>query len=274
MHHTHALKFSPRQLINVVLVGVGGTGSALLTYLTDIHKCLQALDGAGLHVTVFDGAAVSSTNVIRQNYSPAEIGRNKAVSLVGRVNATLGTAWIARPSSCTLKDLAALNPHILITCTDTKVSRRTLGEFRVPYWLDTGNSDFTGQVVLSEPGLGLSTPHLPTPLETHAAHLKGNQEAAASCSALEALQRQDLMINRQVALQATALLWRLLRDGHTSTRGAYIDTSTGTVLPLLVEPHMVKPNVVSVGLMPPEPPSPPTPAPRRTRRKPTPEVPA
>ncbi len=249
----HALKFSPRRLVTVAVVGAGGTGSSLLTALTDIHKCLLALGGQGLLVVAYDPSAVSSVNVVRQNDAPAEVGRNKAVSLVTRINCSLGTAWQGVPTACSAEHLAALRPQVLITCTDTRGSRRELGKaaanLRVPYWLDTGNAAHTGQVVLSEPGA--SGPHLPSPLETHSAFLKGDTEDGASCSALEALSRQDLMINREVALHAARLLWRLLCDGYTETRGCYIDTRAGQVMPVPVEDGMVRPGVVSAGLIAP-----------------------
>lgn len=226
-------------------------------------------------MVAYDPGVVSGVNVVRQNYAPAEVGRNKAVSLVTRINCSLGTAWQGVPLACSADHLAALRPQVLITCTDTRVSRRDLGKvaasLRISYWLDTGNAEHTGQVVLSEPGA--SGPHLPGPLETHAGFLKGDAEDGPSCSALEALSRQDLMINREVALQATRLLWRLLCDGFTETRGCYIDTKAGQVMPVPIEAQMVRPGVVSAGLISPVqgqavPTSPvPTKRPRKSRGK-------
>jgi PRTRC genetic system ThiF family protein len=250
----HALKFNPKKLVKVIVVGAGGTGSSLLTYLTDVHKCMVALGGEGLMVHAFDDAAISSVNVIRQNYSPAEVGRNKAISLITRINLSVGCAWRAYPLRCSRYHVQEIRPDVLITCTDTRVSRQELGNWaaqqRVPYWIDTGNSVHTGQVILSEPGV--FGPHLPSPIETHGAHLKDKTEDGPSCSALEALSRQDLMINREVALQATRLVWRLLADGSTESRGCYVDTRSGQVMPLPIESSMVKENVVSVGLFVPE----------------------
>ncbi|WP_407542987.1 PRTRC system ThiF family protein (plasmid) [Deinococcus radiomollis] len=250
----HALKFNPKKLVKVIVVGAGGTGSSLLTYLTDVHKCMVALGGEGLMVHAFDDALISSVNVIRQNYSPAEVGRNKAISLITRINLSVGCAWRAYPVRCVQDHVQEIRPDVLITCTDTRVSRQSLGtwaaQLRVPYWIDTGNSVHTGQVILSEPGV--FGPHLPSPIETHGAHLKDKTEDGPSCSALEALSRQDLMINREVALQATRLIWRLLADGSTESRGCYVDTRSGQVMPLPVEAGMVKKDMVSVGLIVPE----------------------
>jgi PRTRC genetic system ThiF family protein len=185
---------------------------------------------------------------------PAEVGRNKAISLITRINLSVGCAWRAFPLRCTYEHLQEIRPDIMITCTDTRASRQNLGQWaaqlRTPYWIDTGNSVHTGQVILSEPGA--YGPHLPSPIETHGAHLKGKAEDGPSCSALEALSRQDLMINREVALQATRLVWRLMADGSTESRGCYVDTRSGQVMPLPIEASMVKENMVSVGLIVPE----------------------
>ena len=96
MHHH--LKFDPFQLIRVHVVGAGGTGSHLVTLLTEVHKGVVALGGKGLDVIVFDPDTVSYANTVRQNYGAQEIGRNKAVTLLTRVNLACGLTWTAVPT--------------------------------------------------------------------------------------------------------------------------------------------------------------------------------
>ena len=62
-----------------------------------MSMALQALGHPGLHVTVFDPDTVSQANIGRQLFSETELGLNKAVSLVTRINRFFGYAWTAEP---------------------------------------------------------------------------------------------------------------------------------------------------------------------------------
>ena len=64
----------------------GGTGSQVATNLARMDMALRALGHPGLHVTVFDPDTVSEANIGRQLFSESEIGLNKAVALVTRIN--------------------------------------------------------------------------------------------------------------------------------------------------------------------------------------------
>jgi hypothetical protein len=57
---------------------------------------------------------------------------------------------------------------------------------------------------------------------------------APSCSALESLRRQDLMVNQACALYATDLLWRLFNEREIASHGRYFDLKNGALAPLPV----------------------------------------
>lgn len=76
-------KFERYQLI---VVGCGGTGSALLYFLS---RFLLNLDKDVL-VTLVDGDTVEQKNVIRQSFVPRDIGENKAKVLSNRYLNLLG----------------------------------------------------------------------------------------------------------------------------------------------------------------------------------------
>lgn len=268
----HQLTFDPFKLVRVAVIGVGGTGSHLVTLLTEVHKCALALGGKGLHVVAFDGDEVSETNVLRQNYARSDVGRNKATTLLTRVNMACGLTWQGVPRMATGEDLQntslAQRFDVVFTCVDSRQARRTLGkEMRAGYWIDTGNAVTTGQIVLSQPGV--KGAHLPTPLEEYAQALKGKDDDSPSCSALEALTRQDLMVNREVAIKAAGLLWRLLRNGRTSIRGVILDADSGMSVPLpVLAEHLPEYATPPVGLIPAAPmPLPAPPAARKKTRK-------
>jgi hypothetical protein len=86
--------------------------------------------GLGLrwqHARVLDGDAISPTNCVRQPFARAEIGLNKAIVLVNRLNLFWRLKWEAVPAhlkagtfisrSYTGADLRA---HIVIGCVDTR----------------------------------------------------------------------------------------------------------------------------------------------------------
>src|SRR6266567_3896056 len=73
--------------VRVLVVGCGGTGSAVLGGLPYLHLSMLAQGHPyGLSVTVMDGDNVSPANSVRQPFSRAEIGLNKAIVLVNRIN--------------------------------------------------------------------------------------------------------------------------------------------------------------------------------------------
>ena len=73
--------------VRVLVVGCGGTGSAVIAGLPYLHQSLVAHGHpGGLHVTVLDGDIISPSNCVRQPFARSEIGLNKAIVLVNRLN--------------------------------------------------------------------------------------------------------------------------------------------------------------------------------------------
>ncbi len=219
----HTLTFDPKDPVRLILVGVGGTGSLMLTHLVRLDQAIRALGGAGLHVTAFDPDVVSETNLTRQNFAPADIGRHKAVVLVERCNLYAGLCWDAYPR--TLQDGDVKSAHVVISCVDSAQSRRAIhAAFRSQppqYWLDCGNDAATGQVILGQ--VRQSPARLPHVLDRDPTMHTGVDDDRPSCSAAEALTRQHLFINPAVALQAAQLLGELLLNAKTPTCGAFIN---------------------------------------------------
>jgi hypothetical protein len=57
-----------------------------------------------------------------------------------------------------------------------------------------------------------------------------------SCSAVEALDRQEPFVNQTLAYQALAMLARLFRYGRLSFHGNFFNLKTGRAAPTLVDP--------------------------------------
>jgi PRTRC genetic system ThiF family protein len=98
---------------------------------------------------VFDPDTVTEANVGRQLFSPSDIGAHKASVLVNRVNLFFNLDWNASPTlyraGTRWGDTRA---DILIGCVDSAAARRELAKTRFKYWLDLGNTDKKGQVIL------------------------------------------------------------------------------------------------------------------------------
>ncbi len=149
-HYVHPSIVSSRRPIDIALIGAGGTGSQVLSGLARMNQALKALGSPGLHVRVFDGDSVSTSNVGRQLFSPSDVGKNKAVVLVTRLNMFFGTSWEAYAFNVS-KGLR-LPGGIIISAVDDVEARylvRDIGKNSgIVYWVDTGNTADTGQVVL------------------------------------------------------------------------------------------------------------------------------
>ena len=165
IHYTDQYLLNPYHPVTVFVIGAGGTGSQVVTCLARMSVALQALGHPGLHVTVFDPDTVTGANIGRQLFSEAETGLNKAVALVTRINRFFGYTWEAKgksfPSSRKHDGDSPGLANIIITCTDNIRSRldlwrllkhhrkNTHNDEKTPiYWMDFGNAQTTGQVLI------------------------------------------------------------------------------------------------------------------------------
>jgi len=238
--------------VSVVLVGCGGTGSQILTGLARLHYALYQLRHPGLHVSVFDGDNVSEANIARQNFSPLDVGRNKAVVSVTKINQFMGLSWKACPFAFDgARSDDTVRPSILISAVDSARARTVIGRAarlnpHCLYWLDTGNTRDTGQVILGSlkdipqpPGRD-AVAALPPVDELYDLTKVKEKAQGPSCSLAAALEHQDLLVNTIVASWAVQLLWTGFRQGHLENHGCFIDLESVRVNPLPVDPEAWK----------------------------------
>lgn len=235
-----------RRAISIALIGAGGTGSALLPRLMQLHFAMLELGHpAGLHVTVFDDDTVSKANIGRQCFFPADVGQNKAMLLVNRLNATWGTQWNAFAKRLTGDD--HIQPDIVIGCVDTRKARSTIlkaiGTHHC-YYIDAGNNENSGQVVLGElEGTARRPGRLPTVADLFPEMVDPSLDAVddkPSCSVAEALKKQSLVINAAMATEVFNLLWILVRTGTLKYSGRFVNLETGSSTPLRLDAQVWK----------------------------------
>src|SRR5579863_1641840 len=152
VHRLHAELL--RKVVEVLVVGCGGNGSAMVAGLPYLHHAMFAQGHpSGLHVSVMDGDTVSPFNSVRQPFARSEVGLNKAIVLVNRFNLFWGLDWTAVPKALTPEMLQPgrgahsdryLQPDIVIGCVDTRAARAMIAKAvswpsMIHYTLDLGN---------------------------------------------------------------------------------------------------------------------------------------
>jgi len=265
MKHSLPPEFTD-QAIRVAVAGCGGNGSQVLTGLARMHLALQALGHHGFQVCAFDPDRVTEANVGRQLFSPSDVGQYKAQVLINRLNLYYGLDWTATPNL--YKAGERFSDHradVLIGCVDSAAARRDLAKTKYKYWLDLGNTDKKGQVIL-----GTRTRSKKEPIPIPLIRVLGRKESPAqlarrqqyhipprprlvteifpdllnkrivedntpSCSLAESLESQDLFINQTVATFALQLLWQFIRQGGLDIHGYFINLESGRVTPLPIK---------------------------------------
>lgn len=260
VHFVHNYLIDPTNPVTVNLIGAGGTGSRMLTALAEISHSLTALGHAGLQVNLFDDDVVTEANLGRQRFADAELSLYKSVALINRINRFYGTNWKAvcgkfsRPASGGFPESCKAN--LYISCVDTVAARyeiaailkdlstyKSYGRDKGYYWMDFGNSRYTGQVLLStlqeieQPPSRkyCPVPTLPWITEEFSDLLDEQLESnEPSCSLAEALDKQDLFINSSLAAMGSSLLWSMFRNGMTHIRGFFLNLEDYRTLPLMI----------------------------------------
>lgn len=239
--------------VAIHLVGVGGNGAQMAACLARLDIAMKALGHPhGLHVTAFDADRVSEANVGRQLYSPADVGRFKALVTIHRLNQFYGLDWMAHPAR--YEDYQHdrrlhLGADILISCVDSRAARRAIHaqvfhphtDYR--YWLDLGNTESTAQVVLGQAPrrarAGEDEPHLPCVTELFPELLDESvpDDNRPSCSVRVSLASQGLFVNDVAVRFAAQLLYELFSKGRITEHGVMVNLDSKRSGPIEVDPR-------------------------------------
>lgn len=252
-HYTAPYLLNPQHRISVALIGVGGTGSQVLTHLARINEGLLSMNHPGLHVTSYDHDIVTEANIGRQAFSSADLLLNKAIVITTRINRWFGNDWNAVPEKYNGQPA-----NIIISCVDTakgrieiskligtnKQNQRNVEPYEYKYyWLDFGNSRDTGQVILGTIG-DIKQPNsekyqpigLLKNVVKYFPNLRKIKEAdqGPSCSLAESINKQDLFINSTLSNLGCNILWKLFINGRIDFQGAYLNLNTLSVNPIKI----------------------------------------
>ena len=241
--------------IRILVVGAGGTGSSIVMGLPYLDQAMRAWGHSfGLNVSLMDADTVSPTNCVRQPFSVSDVGQNKATILINRINLFWGTRWSAVPNHFHERSLDRAHDRpfdVVIGCVDSRVGRRAIdaafhrGLSRCCYWLDLGNNAASGQYVLGQP-LNQRNRRKAERLRTvselypEIVDVEAGESPLPSCSAVEALDRQEPFINQTLASSALAMLAQLFRYGSLTYHGGFFNARTGQMSSLPIDPDMWK----------------------------------
>jgi len=252
-HYIEQTLIAPVHKINIVVLGVGGTGSVVLSILARMNMGLMGLGHPGFFVTSFDNDIVTDSNIGRQLFSISDLGKNKSDVIMERINRFYGTNWDSVNSNYTVNESDGIPYNIIITCVDNMEIRKDIqkakfsGISNIPYqnlyyWLDFGNGKDYGQAILGtmsniEQPKGYNSKEkkisiLPTIIEELKGSTVETNENEPSCSTREALNRQDLLVNSTLSEFGMNLLWKLFRNYKTSQRGVYMNLDNMSVNPI------------------------------------------
>jgi PRTRC genetic system ThiF family protein len=261
VHFIQQSLLNPTNPISMIVVGCGGTGSHFLHAIARADLALTAMDHPGFSVTVFDPDKVELPNMGRSEFNRNYVEVNKAVALVSHINRSYGTNWKAVPHAYEPIKGSRLSEdrlaNLIVSCVDTVSTRFSIAKMlsnikgsykfhrdRPAYWLDFGNSKYTGQAILSTTGT-VAQPkskkfipigNLPSVTEEFGELLKSSEKAdpSPSCSMLQSLNEQSLYINSALANYGASLLQQLLEKGYTPYRGFFMNLENFRTEPIPV----------------------------------------
>lgn len=245
-----------KEPLKIHLVGAGGNGSHMADGLVTLAFTLKKLGHPGLDVTFYDCDEVSETNIARSQFYAHDIGHNKAIVLVNRINQFHNLNWKAVPANFDYSNRHLLKgSNLIITCVDSVKARRDIqgvlaylhkqGD-KDNYWLDMGNGANFGQVIFGqfrppkerEPSDCL---RLKTVTDLYPEMLDESKDPVdadtPSCSVMESLFKQGMFINKLVATNALYLLSSIFTEGGLdSHHGMFINAKSGITSPLRIDP--------------------------------------
>jgi PRTRC genetic system ThiF family protein len=252
--------------LRLFLVGCGGTGSWLASSIARIAKVLQ-VKNRPVDVFFVDHDHVEQKNIPRQNFCQAELGANKAETLARRFSAAWGVEILAIPRKFTAKEFHGRYGDLclVIGCVDNAAGRQEIAQAVGPrtganryndevagWWLDCGNSESSGQVLLGNEttGKGLAgafASHkicraLPAPSLVAPDLLVPRPEEIAvsklSCAEIQLVNDQSLAVNQMVAAHATDYLLGFCFGGLRKF-ATYFDHGAGSARSRYITPEEV-----------------------------------
>lgn len=224
------MKLQLSRPVSILIIGAGGTGGYVIPHLYRIayatkRKC---------RVVIADGDIVEKKNLIRQNFSAYDIGKNKAEVMAERYSETFGIETEYVPEYIEDEDMLCdlLIPktnearsqkpaYIIIGAVDNNRSRvmchNVFNKLDDVIYIDSGNDEFTGQVVcgVKENGIVVA----PSVIDIYPDALEEGDKfpSELSCAERSVSAPQSIAANIFASTAISTMLYYLLAKGELET---------------------------------------------------------
>lgn len=243
------MKFSLKRPVKIVMLGAGGTGGHIAPHL---YRLLYSLKRP-VRFIICDGDVVEEKNLVRQNFTRADLGENKAKILAERYSTVFGLETEYVPSFIesekALEQL--LRPEgwrvdyqktiweqvLLIGAVDNNKSRqlcyRVFQKSDELIYIDSGNGEYTGQVVCGirrngrtyYPPIGTVYPDVLEDTDKFPTEL--------SCAEASVSAPQSMAANITAATAVVSMIYNILALGDSTVRKVTFSTQSVNVRPEL-----------------------------------------
>lgn len=243
------MKFSRSRPVKIVMLGAGGTGGHISPHL---YRLLYALDRP-VRFIICDGDVVEAKNLVRQNFTPADLGENKARALAERYSAVFGMETEYLPSFVETEEQLRqiITPQvwrkghyggtqitelvILLGAVDNNKSRqlchRVFSQAKELIYIDAGNGEHTGQVVCGVRRAGKT--YFKPIGDIYPDMLEDTDKFPSELSCAEAAVSapQSIAANITAATTVVDMVYNILTLGDSTVRQATFSTRTVNVRP-------------------------------------------
>ena len=236
--------------MKIIVIGAGGTGSHFIKQLARLNMALKGLGRPGLNVVVYDDDIIDKNTPLRTIYSPYSEQKYKAIEVVEMVNQFYDCNFKFEKEYYIGESIISYQSTIFATCVDSISSRkaiyqsiRKIKSSRGIYWMDFGNEDYFGQVVLGsigkvdqpEPGKGnKNLKKLKCVTDIYPGYLDGEDDNADSCSVADAISNQGLYTNEAIAMLGAEILKEFLLNYRITQHGAVLNLQNFSLNPIMV----------------------------------------
>jgi hypothetical protein len=247
------MNFSKTRPVKIVMIGAGGTGGHIAPHL---YRLLYALDRP-VKFIICDGDIVEEKNLVRQNFTQADLGENKAKVVAERYSNVFGleTSYVPdfiedpqrleqliRPKTWTsdrfVKDPKTRTLHrevfselvILIGAVDNNRSRQMCHEVflksRELIYIDSGNGEYTGQVVCGIRRGGKTIYKPVGMLYPDLAEAEDLFPSELSCADASVSAPQTIVANLMAATAVVTMVYNILVVGSSTVQQSTFSTKT------------------------------------------------
>ena len=250
------MKFDMDRPVKIVMLGAGGTGGHIAP---NIYRLLYALERPTRFI-ICDGDVVERKNLVRQNFSEADLGKNKARVLAERYSHVFGMETEYVPNFIERLDLLMelIQPLdwkrdeydwkpskemvILIGAVDNNKSRQLCHQaFSLSQeliYIDSGNGEFTGQVVC---GVRRNGRTVQRPVGSAFPELlrdRGDKfPTELSCAEASQSDPQSIVANITAATAVVSMVYNILAHGECTARQTDFSTKTVRMQTTLEKPR-------------------------------------